>query len=118
MRVGGIDPGVQECGIARCVGGIVDRIALPRATSTQKASTLAPFDLAATLSTAREAAIHSVIDMMACKAAVKAGERLTPEEIARLLESRERIERSTNCPHGRPTSLRIPLREIEKRFGR
>lgn len=65
-----------------------------------------------------EAAIHSVIDMMACKAAVKGGERLTAEEIARLLESRERIERSTNCPHGRPTSLRIPLREIEKRFGR
>jgi len=65
-----------------------------------------------------EPAIHAVIDMMACKAAVKAGERLTREEIARLLESRERIERSTNCPHGRPTSLRIPLREIEKRFGR
>lgn len=67
---------------------------------------------------ASEAAIHAVIDMMACKAAVKAGERLTPEEIARLLGERERIERSTNCPHGRPTSLRIPLREIERRFGR
>lgn len=65
-----------------------------------------------------EAAIHRIIDMMACKAAVKAGERLTAEEIARLLAAREHVERSTNCPHGRPTSLRIPLREIEKRFGR
>lgn len=57
MRVAGIDPGVQECGIARCVDGFVDRIALPRAKASQKASALAPFDLAAVLSTAREAAL-------------------------------------------------------------
>ncbi|MBX3356031.1 MAG: DNA mismatch repair endonuclease MutL [Phycisphaeraceae bacterium] len=72
----------------------------------------------ADLAGASEAAIHRIIDMMACKAAVKAGERLTDEEITRLLAARERVERSTNCPHGRPTSLRIPMHEIERRFGR
>ena len=56
VRVAAVDPGVQECGIARCISGVVDRIALPRAASTQKPSTLAPFDLAAVLSTARAAA--------------------------------------------------------------
>jgi DNA mismatch repair protein MutL len=65
-----------------------------------------------------EAAIHEVLDMMACKAAIKAGDRLTPDELADLIRYREQIERSSNCPHGRPTSLRLSLRDLEKQFGR
>ena len=65
-----------------------------------------------------EAALHSVLDMMACKAAVKAGDRLTPTEIDALLDLRERIERGTACPHGRPTALRITMRDLERNFGR
>ncbi|MFO0828624.1 MAG: DNA mismatch repair endonuclease MutL [Phycisphaerales bacterium] len=65
-----------------------------------------------------EAALHETLDMMACKAAIKAGDRLTPEELRDLLAWRERVERSTNCPHGRPTSLRITLRDLERQFGR
>ena len=66
----------------------------------------------------REAALSEVLDMMSCKAAVKAGDRLTPKEIAELLELRRSIDRSTNCPHGRPTHLRIPIADLERRFGR
>jgi len=65
-----------------------------------------------------EAAIHEVLDMMACKAAIKAGDRLTQEELNELLRYREQVERSSNCPHGRPTSLRLTLRDLEKQFGR
>jgi DNA mismatch repair protein MutL len=65
-----------------------------------------------------EAALHEVLDMMACKAAVKAGDRLQPEELAELLKQRETVERSSNCPHGRPTSLRLTLKELERQFGR
>jgi DNA mismatch repair protein MutL len=65
-----------------------------------------------------EAALHEVLDMMACKAAVKAGDRLTPVEIEALLDLRERIERGAACPHGRPTSLRISMRDLERSFGR
>jgi DNA mismatch repair protein MutL len=65
-----------------------------------------------------EAALHEIVDMMACKAAVKAGDSLTPTEIKSLLAMRERIERSTACPHGRPTSIRIARSELERRFGR
>lgn len=65
-----------------------------------------------------EAALHQVLDMMACKAAVKAGDRLQPEELAELLKYRETVERSSNCPHGRPTTLRLTLKELEKQFGR
>ncbi len=65
-----------------------------------------------------EAALHEVIDMMACKAAVKAGDTLTREEIRALLKMRVEIERAASCPHGRPTSIRIPRGELERRFGR
>jgi DNA mismatch repair protein MutL len=68
--------------------------------------------------TSLEAALHEVLDMMACKAAVKAGDKLTPEELAALLGRRDEIERSSNCPHGRPTQIRLTLRELEKQFKR
>lgn len=67
---------------------------------------------------ASEAAIADLLDMRACKAAVKAGDRLTAHEISALLARRDEIERAASCPHGRPTMLRIPLDEIARRFGR
>jgi DNA mismatch repair protein MutL len=65
-----------------------------------------------------EEMLHEVLDMMACKAAVKAGDPLTPAEIEALLARRELVERSSNCPHGRPTTLRLSLRDLEKQFKR
>jgi DNA mismatch repair protein MutL len=65
-----------------------------------------------------EALLHEVLDMMACKAAVKAGDPLTAVEIAALLARRELVERSSNCPHGRPTTLRLTLKDLEKQFKR
>jgi len=65
-----------------------------------------------------EAALHEVLDMMACKAAVKAGDRLTEQELAELVNARDLVERASNCPHGRPTTLRLSLRDLEKQFGR
>jgi len=65
-----------------------------------------------------EELLHGVLDMMACKAAVKAGDPLSPGEIEALLARRELVERSSNCPHGRPTTLRLTLRDLEKQFKR
>lgn len=65
-----------------------------------------------------EEALFEVLDMMACKAAVKAGDRLTPAEISSLLAQRESVERSSRCPHGRPTTLRLTIRDLERQFGR
>lgn len=70
------------------------------------------------LAAGKEEALHEVLDMMACKAAIKAGDKMSDTELAELLTLRERIERSSNCPHGRPTTIRVPIRELEKRFGR
>ncbi|MFO0800738.1 MAG: DNA mismatch repair endonuclease MutL [Gemmataceae bacterium] len=66
----------------------------------------------------RDALLHDLTATMACKAAVKAGDRLSPEEIAYLLHLREMAEDSHHCPHGRPTSLRFTRHELDKQFGR
>ncbi|MDP9172672.1 MAG: DNA mismatch repair endonuclease MutL [Planctomycetota bacterium] len=66
----------------------------------------------------QEELLHEVLDMMACKAAVKAGDPLTQQEIEALLARRHLIDRSSNCPHGRPTTLRLTLRDLEKQFKR
>jgi len=65
-----------------------------------------------------EELLHEVLDMMACKAAVKAGDPLSATEIEALLQRRDLVDRSSNCPHGRPTSLRLSLRDLEKQFKR
>jgi len=65
-----------------------------------------------------EHALRDVLDMMACKAAIKAGDKLSDLELRELLHLRESVERSSNCPHGRPTSMRVTLRELDRLFGR
>ncbi|MFT3685224.1 MAG: DNA mismatch repair endonuclease MutL [Phycisphaerales bacterium] len=65
-----------------------------------------------------EQALHEVLDMMACKAAIKAGNALSDLEIAELLAFRERTERSASCPHGRPTSVRLTIKDLERMFHR
>jgi DNA mismatch repair protein MutL len=56
--------------------------------------------------------------MVACKAAVKAGQPLTSPEITALLERRHLVANSHHCPHGRPTALVFTKADLEKQFGR
>jgi DNA mismatch repair protein MutL len=65
-----------------------------------------------------EQTLHEVLDMMACKAAIKAGDHMSETELDELVRLREAVERSSNCPHGRPTSIRLTIRELEKLFQR
>jgi DNA mismatch repair protein MutL len=65
-----------------------------------------------------EEALHEVLDMMACKAAVKAGDRLSDDEMDELMRLRDTIERSGSCPHGRATTVRLTIAELEKLFDR
>lgn len=65
-----------------------------------------------------EELLHEVLDMAACKAAVKAGDPLAHQEIAALLARRMDVQRSSNCPHGRPTTIRLDRRDLEKQFKR
>lgn len=65
-----------------------------------------------------ELIIHELLDMMACKAAVKAGDPLTPKEIEALIKQKDLLEKSSNCPHGRPTTLRLTVRDLDRQFKR
>jgi DNA mismatch repair protein MutL len=66
----------------------------------------------------KAALLDHLLATMACKAAVKAGDKLTPEEIAHLLKLRDLAEDSHHCPHGRPTSLNFSRAQLDKQFGR
>lgn len=70
------------------------------------------------LSPDAERLLHEVLDMTACKAAIKAGQKLADAEIERLLADKEAIERASRCPHGRPTTITFSLEELEKQFKR
>jgi DNA mismatch repair protein MutL len=69
-------------------------------------------------STSSEAVVHSILDMMACKAAVKAGDALSEPEIEALIRQRHLIEKPSSCPHGRPTMLRLTKADLNRQFKR
>ncbi len=66
----------------------------------------------------RDKLLEDLLHMVACKAAVKAGQRLSPDEIGALLERRHLVSNSHHCPHGRPTALIFTKAELERQFGR
>jgi DNA mismatch repair protein MutL len=66
----------------------------------------------------RRDVLDELLHMISCKAAIKAGDRLQPEEITALLEHRELCQDSHHCPHGRPTSLVFTREELDRRFKR
>ena len=54
----------------------------------------------------------------ACRASIKAGEKLSYEGMREIVEGLKRAKIPYTCPHGRPTMIRLSKREIEKRFKR
>lgn len=62
--------------------------------------------------------LDSLLHTISCKAAVKYGDRLTPEEVQALLDLRPLTENHHHCPHGRPTALVFTSEELDKRFKR
>jgi DNA mismatch repair protein MutL len=62
--------------------------------------------------------LDSLLHMMSCKAAIKAGQRLQPEEMESLLAQRHLIDDAHHCPHGRPTALVLTRDELDRQFGR
>ena len=62
--------------------------------------------------------LDDLMNMIACKAAVKAGDRLSPDEITALLEQRHCYQDTHHCPHGRPTALFLSREQLDKMFKR
>ncbi|NLY37145.1 MAG: hypothetical protein GX046_07915, partial [Tissierellia bacterium] len=54
----------------------------------------------------------------ACKAAIKANDRLDRLEVDNLIDSLKTLKNPHTCPHGRPIFIEMPRRELERRFER
>ncbi len=63
-------------------------------------------------------AMEKILTVMACHGAIRAGKRMSHEEMALLLNQLEEMDLPTNCPHGRPILKRLSYYEIEKMFKR
>ncbi len=56
--------------------------------------------------------------MMSCKRSIKANHYLTENQARQLITDLSRTKNPYNCPHGRPTTIRLTKMEIEKMFKR
>lgn len=62
--------------------------------------------------------VDEVLNLAACKAAIKAGQKLSQQEIEQLLSDKEVTQCASRCPHGRPTTIKFSLLDLEKQFKR
>jgi len=65
-----------------------------------------------------ERLLDEVLNMAACKAAIKAGQKLTDSEIEQMLADKQNAESASRCPHGRPTTIKFSISDLEKQFKR
>jgi DNA mismatch repair protein MutL len=91
---------------------------LPRVVPERLVRDLAEHLHSQPLAPTRDGLVAELLHMVACKAAVKAGQPLSGPEIAALLERRHLVADSHHCPHGRPTALVFTKADLEKQFGR
>lgn len=61
---------------------------------------------------------HNVAASYSCKAAIKAGDKLSDKEMRVLIDELFATSMPYVCPHGRPIVVKISLDEFDKRFGR
>ncbi|HHX37958.1 MAG TPA: hypothetical protein GX717_08265, partial [Clostridiaceae bacterium] len=72
----------------------------------------------AVISELEEDQVYDLLADMACKASVKAHDRLSEAEVQTLLEQMSRTDQPWHCPHGRPVVLVFTAYELEKLFKR
>jgi DNA mismatch repair protein MutL len=62
--------------------------------------------------------VDEVLHGLACRAAIKAGDRLSQTEVDALVRDRRVVSESHHCPHGRPTSLTLSRQDLDRQFRR
>ncbi|MGQ4911564.1 MAG: DNA mismatch repair endonuclease MutL [Candidatus Thorarchaeota archaeon] len=67
---------------------------------------------------ARETFMDELVKLTACHSAIRAGQKLSMEDIRSLIQDLTGVEKKYNCCHGRPSMLKIYKRDLDRRFGR
>ncbi len=62
--------------------------------------------------------VDHLLATVACHSVVRAGDPVGRPAALALLAQLDEVDLRSHCPHGRPVMLRMPLGEIERRFGR
>ena len=62
--------------------------------------------------------VDEVLHGLACRAAIKAGDRLSQVEVDTLVRERRIVPEAHHCPHGRPTSLTLSRQDLDRQFRR
>ncbi|MCG6983440.1 MAG: DNA mismatch repair endonuclease MutL [Deltaproteobacteria bacterium] len=65
-----------------------------------------------------DALLEKLLQSMACRVAIKAGQRLGMDEMVALLQQLDGLDLSSTCPHGRPLWWKLTLGEVERMFDR
>ena len=65
-----------------------------------------------------EEVFNEIMEKVACHGAVRAGDRLSHEEMEALVAQLAHVDIDLHCPHGRPVWVKISAHEMEKRFKR
>jgi DNA mismatch repair protein MutL len=65
-----------------------------------------------------EKLLEEWIFMLACRTAIKSKEKLSIQEMDELIQELGNCDNPFSCPHGRPTIIKIPKQELDKRFER
>ncbi len=61
---------------------------------------------------------YQLIQTTACKAAIRAGDKITQQEAMQLIQSLSKLEDPYHCAHGRPTFFTVSKKDYEKNFKR
>ncbi len=107
--------GIQEFGKNTV---LIQSVPMDIKIGREKVVLLEMIDLYKETGQAENGAKENVAKVYACSSAIKAGEKLTQQEMASLVDQLFATENPYFCPHGRPIVVTLTLEELDKRFGR